>query len=303
MNQANNAFLITLSLVVFGYAIKKGGFITEKEGRILSKFVMHTTFPAIVLLLFMRLRMETHLFLLPVMSFLFGSTMLTIAWFVFKAYSNDLRGILTMGAGGLNTVMFAFPIIEGIWGRDALPYALMFDLGNTMVVFGLVYSIGSYFSQAGEAHLKFVLKKVVRLPPLQALSIGLIINVLKIPIPTIATDALEIIAKANKPIVLILMGIYLNFVFEKKQFLDVSKVLIIRYAAGLTAVGLLYTFMSPCIERSVLIVLAVVPVGLTILPFADEFNYDTRIAGLLVNLSMICSFVLMWALVLGLKLF
>ena len=303
MNQANHAFLITLSLVVFGYAIKKGGFISEKEGKILSKFVMHTTFPAIVLLLFMRLQLERQLFVLPLMSFLFGSTMLMVAWLVFQKYPNDLRGILMMGSGGLNTVMFAFPIVEGIWGHDALTYAIMFDLGNTIVVFGLVYPLGSYFSVSGVASFKFVLKKVIQLPPLQALCIGLIINVLNIQIPAIVIDTLEMIAKANKPIVLILMGIYLNFVFEKKQFLDASKVLILRYTIGLIVAGLLYLFMPPCIKRSVLIVLVVAPIGLTILPFSDEFNYDARIAGLLVNLSVIASFVLMWSLVLGLGLF
>jgi predicted permease len=303
MNQANHAFLVTLALVAFGYAIKKGGFITENEGKTLSKFVMHTTFPAIVLLSFMRLHFEAHLFLLPLISFLFGSTMLTIAWFVFKSYPNPLRGILMMGSGGLNTIMFAFPIVEGIWGRDALTFAIMFDLGNTIVVFGFVYSIGSYFSMSGKSSASLVLKKVSRLPALQALTIGLIINILHIPIPIVITDCLETIAKANKPIVLILMGIYLNFVFEKKQFWDVSNVLMIRYAAGLTAILLLYTFMLPCVERSVLIVLVVAPVGLTVLPFSDEFGYDTRIAGLLVNLSLIVSFVLMWALVLGLGLF
>lgn len=303
MNQANNAFLVTLLLVVFGYAIKRGGFFTEKDGKILSKFIMHSTFPAIVLLLFMRLQMEAHLFLLPLMSILFSGTLLTTAWFVFRPYPNVLRGVLIMGAGGLNTVMFALPIIEGIWGRDALSYLIMFDIGNTLVAFALIYPIGSYFSVLGEPNLKFVLKKIIRLPPLQAMCIGLIINVLQIPIPTIAMDALETIAKANKPLVLILMGIYLNFVFEKQQFRDVSKVLMIRYTIGLSVVGLLYTFMSPCIERSVLMVLVVAPVGLTILPFSDEFQYDTRIAGLLVNLSMIVSFVLMWALVIGLGLF
>ncbi len=302
MNPANNAFLVTLALVVFGYAIKKGGFFTEKEGKILSKFIMHTTFPAIVLLLFMRLRMEAHLFLLPCMSLLFSSVLLSVAWLVFRPYENLLRGVLIMGAGGLNTVMFALPIIEGIWGRDALPYLIMFDMGNTLVAFALIYPIGSYFSVVGEPSLKFVLNKIIRLPPLQAMCIGLIINVLQIHIPTIATDALETIAKANKPLVLILMGIYLNFVFEKQQLWDVSKVLMIRYAIGLTVVGLLYTFMPPHLERSVLMILVVAPVGLTILPFSDEFQYDTRIAGLLVNLSMILSFVLMWALVLGLGL-
>jgi predicted permease len=303
MNQANNAFLVILALVVFGYALKKGGFITEKEGKILSKFVMHASFPAVVLLLFIRLQFDAHLFMLPWIAFLLGSTMIGIAWFVFKPYPNALRGILTMGAGGLNTVMFAFPIVEGIWGREGLAYAIFFDLGNIIVVFGLVYSIGSYFSESGTTGWRFTLKKVSRLPPLQAVAIGLIINLLHIPIPTTMIDGLETIAKANKPIVLIMMGIYLNFGFDRKQLWDVSKVLMIRYGMGLVLVGLLYAFMPPCVERSVLIILVVVPVGLTLLPFSDEFHYDTQIAGLLVNLSSIVSFVLMWALVLGLGLF
>jgi hypothetical protein len=41
---------------------------------------------------------------------------------------------------------------------------------------------------------------------------------------------------------------------------------------------------------------------MALLPFSDELAYDTKIAGMLVNISMLISFALMWALVLGLKL-
>lgn len=302
MNPTNSTFLLTFAFIAFGYALKKGGLITEQDGKTLSKFMMQTSFPALVLLLFMQVHFEPHLFTRTGLAIGLGSTMLTIAWFAFKTYPNALRGILTMGAGGLNTVMFGFPIVEGIWGRDALTYAVLFDLGNTIVVFALVYPIGSYFALSGQTHVMTVLKKVMQLRPLQAMLIGLIINALSIPIPKICIDFLDVLGKANKPVVLILMGIYLNFVFEKQQLKAVSKVLMIRYATGLTVAFLLYNFMLPSVERSVLIVCVLLPVGLTIMPFSDEFQYDSRIAGLLVNASMIISFLVTWALVLGLKL-
>jgi malate permease and related proteins len=304
MNQANDVFLITLAMIIFGYLIKKYNYVTEKEGKTISRFLMHTTFPALMVVSTMRIKLESSLFLIPVLTLAFGSLMLLIAWFVFRKYPNDMRGLLTMGAGGLNTGLFAFPIIEGIWGRDALVYAIMFDIGNTVVVFGLVYSIGNYFAKKGHSTVDFqvILNKIIRLPPLQGMAIGLLINILHIPVPTVCIDFLDVLAKGNKPIVLLLMGIYLSFELDKKQVWAVSKVLIIRYICGLLAVATLCAVLPPSLEQSILIMCVVLPVGLTILPFSDELHFDSRVAALLVNMSLLVSFVVMWALVIGLKL-
>ncbi len=152
MNQANNVFLITLAIITFGFLIKKFGYISEKEGKIISKFLMHTTFPALMLVSTVRIKFEPSLFLIPIIAFVLGTIMLSIAFFIFKDYPNDMRGILTMGSSGFNTGLFAFPIIEGIWGREGLVFAIMYDIGNTAVVFGLVYTVGSYFASKGQAH-------------------------------------------------------------------------------------------------------------------------------------------------------
>jgi malate permease and related proteins len=304
MNQANNVFLITLAVTATGYSIKKMGFFTEKEGKIISKLLMHTTFPALMLVSTIKIKLEPQLFLIPLTTIIYGSILLAIAWFVFKKYPNNLRGLLTMGSGGFNTGLFAFPIIESIWGRDALVYAIMFDIGNTFIVFGLIYSIGNYFSEKENkaSGLKAVLNKVARLMPLQFLILGLIINALSIPVAPILLDFLDVLAKGNKPLVLLLMGIYLSFEVDKKQVFLVFKSLSIRYLMGAIAVAFLCILLPHSVMRSILIVCVVLPVGLTILPFSDELNYDSRIAGLFVNLSLLISFSLMWALVLGLNL-
>lgn len=304
MNQANNVFLITLAVIAAGYAVKKMGFITEKEGKIISKFLMHTTFPALLLVSTINIKLEPKLFLIPLITFIYGSILLVIAWFVFKKYPNNIRGLLTMSVGGFNTGLFAFPIIESIWGRDALVYAIMFDIGNTFIVFGLTYTIGNYFSERGSEGVDFkaILRKIVRLMPLQGLVLGLIINALSIPVAPIVMSFLDVLAKGNKPIVLLLMGIYLSFELDKKQMWALSQVLILRYSMGLIAVVCIYYCIPPSLLRSILIICVVLPIGLVLLPFSDELNYDSRMAGLLVNMSLLISFGLMWALVIGLNL-
>lgn len=304
MNQTNDAFLLTLALVTVGYCLKRTNIISEADGKILSKFFMHTTFPALVLLSFLRVRIEPHLILVSGMGLGFGSLLVTIAWFFFKSYASKLRGILTMGAGGLNTMLFGLPIVEALWGQEGLAYLVMFDIGNTLVSFCVSYPIGNYLSLSGQSApiAKTIFNKVIRLVPFQAMIIGLIFNALHVSFPAIAITFLETIAKGNKPIVLILMGIYLRFAVEKQQILDVSKVLFIRYLTGLLVAGLFYAWMPPSVGRSVLMICVILPAGLTLLPFSNELNYDTNIAAMIINWSLILSFLLMWALVLGLHL-
>ncbi|WP_028667436.1 AEC family transporter [Runella zeae] len=305
MNQTNSVFLITLGIATMGFLIKKFDFVSEKDGKSISKFLMHTTFPALMIVSMLRIDFKPTLFLIPLLCISLGCIMTLIAWFLFSNYSNQTRGVLTMACGGLNVGLFAFPIIEGIWGREGLVYVAMFDIGNTIITFGLVYSVGSYFAvrEEGKVNYKKVLGKVIQLPPLQAMFIGLTINALEIELPVVAYDFLDVLAKANKPLVLLLMGIYMSFELEKSQVLAVAKVLAIRYACGIVGVILLYVFWpEPSLVRNVLIVCVVLPIGMTILPFADELNYDSRIAGVLVNISLLISFLLMWGLVVGLKL-
>ncbi|AYQ34548.1 AEC family transporter [Runella sp. SP2] len=306
MNQTNSVFLITLGIATMGFLIKKFDFVTEKDGKSISKFLMHTTFPALMIVSTIRIDFKPALFFSPLLCIALGSIMTLIGWFWFSGYPDRLRGMLTMACGGLNVGLFAFPIIEGIWGREGLVYVAMFDIGNTIITFGLVYSVGSYFAvkeEGASVEFKKVLRKVLQLPPLQAMFIGLTINALDIELPTVAYDFLDVLAKANKPLVLLLMGIYMSFALEKSQVWAVVKVLAIRYGCGLLAVVLLYTFVpEPSMFRNVLIVCVILPIGMTILPFADELNYDSRIAGVLVNVSLIISFLLMWGLVVGLNL-
>lgn len=299
MLNANSVFLISLGIITMGFLLKKYKYLTETEGKTISKFLMHTTFPALMIVSSARVKIEPSLFLIPILCLAFCGTTLGIAWIWFRKEPSALRAVLVMGAGGLNVGLFGFPIIEGIWGTKAMLYAVMFDIGNTIITFGVAYPIGNYFYSKGEGSLdlKKLLKRVISLPPVMGMLIGLCINFSKIELPDIAYSFLDTLAKSNKSLVLLLMGIYLSFELDKSMMKYISKVLFIRISVGLFTVFCLYQGLEPSLMRSVLIALVTLPLGMTILPFSDEFNFDSRVAGTMVNLSLVLSFIILWSLV------
>jgi malate permease and related proteins len=301
MSQTSHVFIITIAIILIGFLLKKFDFISEKEGKTISKFLMHTTFPALMIITMARVKLETSLFLIPFFAIIVGFSMLIIAWIWFSNYEKALRGVLTMGVGGFNSGLFGFPIIEGLYGKQAMVYAIMFDIGNTFIVFGLIYSIGSYFSanKKEQTGVKPILKNVLTLPPVLGILLGLFINVVNIQLPTICFNFLEVLAIGNKPLVLLLMGIYLSFELNKNLMIAISKVILIRISVGIIVVLGIYFFVGNqySLMKNVLMLCSLLPIGLTILPFSDELGYDSRIAGTMLNISLLVSFVFMWGLV------
>jgi predicted permease len=68
--------------------------------------------------------------------------------------------------------------------------------------------------------------------------------------------------------------------------------------ALLTGIGLFYFLPFDKLYRTIVLIGLVLPVGLTVIPFSDEFGYNTRFAGAIANYSILISFVLMWGLIL-----
>lgn len=294
MGQVNLAFLSTLAFISLGFLLKKGGIIKENEGSVLSRLLMHTTFPALMVVSTISINLNPSLFLIPLFAIMVSAVMLLIANFVFRKELKSIRGVLTMSSGGWNVGLFGFPLIESIWGTKALLFAVMYDIGNTFLAFGVLYPIGSHFSETPSKSKLSMLKKVLLLPPVLGMLIGLTLNMTQIPIPGFIEEILTTLAKANKPFVLLLLGIYLSFALDKKQLKGILKVLSIRYGIGLLTILVLYFLLPKTLMTSVIMALVILPVGMSVLLFSDELGFDTKIAGTLANLSLLVSFGLLW---------
>jgi predicted permease len=148
-----------------------------------------------------------------------------------------------------------------------------------------------------------MLKKVLLLPPVLGMIMGLTLNVTNIPLPGILEDVLTTLAKANKPLVLLLLGICLSFNLDKNQFNGILKVLFVRYGIGILTILAIYFLLPKSLMSSVLIALVILPVGMSVLLCSDELGFDAKIAGTLANISLLLSFGLLWLVITYLQLY
>lgn len=123
-----------------------------------------------------------------------------------------------------------------------------------------------------------------------------LISFSNIQLPAAMIDIAGILSKANMPLSLILLGIYLNFTFDKQLTRPIMKYIFYRYTTGLIG-GLILYFLLPVNEMFKLTILIgfLLPMGLSVIPYAHEFKYTTiRLIGTISNICIVISIVILY---------
>ncbi|MDM5327669.1 AEC family transporter [Neobacillus sp. CF12] len=295
----NQEFLYIIIIIAFGYLLKKLNILQEKDGEVISKIIFKITLPALVLVTFDSVKIETSLILLPVIVLVYGIITALLGLFFFKNEERELKGSLLMLSSGFNVGLFAFPLVYAIWGIEGLTYFSMFDVGASFVVFGISFILGSYFSAEGlTLNPLEILKKLCKSIPLMTYIIASILNFSHIQLPDTIINVASTISGANIPLSLLLLGLFLNFKFDKQFIKPMLKFLTFRYGLGLT-VGLVLYFILPydIMLRSTILIGLLLPVAASALTFAVEFRYSstsTRFIATMSNITILVSIVILY---------
>lgn len=299
MSAFNQQFVISVLIISLGFIFKKVGLLKESDGSGLSRLIFNLTLPALIIVSFHDMVLEPSLMILVFLGFIFGIIFAIIGILIFKHEQQSIKGMLIMMLPGLNIGLFAYPLVEGIWGAEGIKYFGMLDAGNAFIAFGLCYLLGSYYSN-GQDHLTFSMaaKKLTGSIPLMVYFFVFIINVLNISIPSIMLEAASAISAANMPLSLLLLGLYLSFDIDRRYIKSLVKYISARYGISLV-IGLVIYFFLPSSEmiRTTLLIGLCLPIPLAHIPYAEEFNYDKHFIGAVSNITLLISFFLIWLMV------
>lgn len=296
MANFNATFLHAVIIIALGYTLKRLNIIKEKDGEALSRVIFNLTLPALVIVSFHNMTFDSSLFLLILLGFLFGIFTSIIGLLIFRKEERKTKGMLTMLVSGFNIGLFAYPLVEGIWGKEGIQYFAMFDVGNAFITFGTIYLIGSFFAtEQAELNFKSIVEKLTRSIPLMTYLVVCLLAIVNIQLPNIVINISGIIASANMPLSFLLLGIYLSFTLDKMYKKQMIKVLAIRYITGLL-VGISLFFILPFNEmfKYTIFLGFILPISVSVLPYSVEFNYDRKFVGTVSNISILISFVLLW---------
>ncbi|MBN1801408.1 MAG: AEC family transporter [Candidatus Lokiarchaeota archaeon] len=284
--------------------MKKLKIISEDNGKVIVKIIFNVTLPSLILNVLSSVVFDVTLLLLPMIPLMFSSIVLIVCYFVFRSHPKDIKSMIFMTVIGFNMGNFAYPLIESIWGEAGLRYIVFFDIGNALVIFIVIGFIASFYSEkqaieGNETVYKTTFLRVVKSPPLIAVFIALIVNLSGLTIPLFIQDFLDILSRANMALTLLSLGIFLNFRFEKTEWKTIGKILVIRYSFGLMA-GLFLFFILPfpLLYRTIVLISLILPMAMGTILFAVEYGHDEKIAGMIGNITLIISFVMMWIIIL-----
>ncbi|GAG97273.1 unnamed protein product, partial [marine sediment metagenome] len=249
MTDVNVIFLLSISIVAIGYLVKKLNILKETDGDTIAKIIFNITLPAVILQVTTTIQFEFSLVLLPLISVVFGFFMTFLALLIFRKHPSNIKGAMIMTMIGFNVANFFFPLVEGIWGQPGMQYIALVDAGNAFTIFIICYIMSTIYSPKNQENVvkinaKYILKRVIRSAPILSYIVALIINFSGFIIPSFFAELLDIFARANSALALLLLGVFLHFKFGKDEWISIIKVLVLRYGVGLL-VGLALFFLLP----------------------------------------------------------
>ncbi|MEK5170760.1 MULTISPECIES: AEC family transporter [Staphylococcus] len=291
-------FVMIILLIALGYFLKRINYLKATDSQVLSTLVLNVTLPSLVIVNLNSADLNMSFSILPIMMIVYGIVAKIIVIWFFRKYSNQMRGSVGMMTGSMNIGLFAYPLVNAIWPEKGMVYFGMADIGGAMIMFGLTYFVGSYFSEGGDQfNFKFLGKKLIQSVPLVTYIVMFTLNMSNIHIWKPAIDFFSILSKANMPLSMILLGVMLSFSIDREYLPVTIKYLCLHYGLAIVAGTLVHFFLpvSDPMVKTTLLITWLLPVGVAIIPYSIQFKYKTLpFVGMVTNLTIIISIVILY---------
>lgn len=173
---AFDAFALMLAMLALGMLFARFRVLPDNAADTLNLLVLYVCLPAAMLTTLPRLRFDLALVGLALVPWLLAF----IAYALLRLLRRPLRlersafAALLMCVMLGNTGFIGYPMIQSLLGRDALPYAVIYDqfgtflMLSTLGLFVLAHYSGERRPGAGE-----IVRRILRFPPTWALAFGL----------------------------------------------------------------------------------------------------------------------------------
>lgn len=208
----SNLILLFLSLFI-GLGLQRLKDLPANAHIVLNTIVLYVPLPAMVLLSVPGLKWELELVSLALVPWL----NILLAFFLFrfigklKNWDQALVGCLIITVGHGNTSFVGFPVIEALYGADALKYAVVLDqLGSFLIVSTIGVSLAAMYAQ-GKIGKRKLARKLLAFPPFIAFVLALVLGAVGWHAEGYFKGVLEKLAGLLTPLALISVGLQLKW--------------------------------------------------------------------------------------------
>lgn len=201
-------FIIIISFLLVGMALRRVPSFPDGTGNVLSLFVIYVSLPALVLSKIPELTITGDLlvpaFLPWIMLLLSAAAILLLSRML--AWDRATTGCLLLLVPLGNTSFLGIPMVKAFFGEQAIPYALLYDQVGSFLALATYGSLvlAVYGTGENRPRIAGVLRKIFSFPPFLALILAFMLR--SVPYPPVAVDLLKTLAATLIPLVMIAVG-------------------------------------------------------------------------------------------------
>lgn len=273
--------LIPTLMIILGYLLKRNNVLKAGDSVTLSKIVLYVSLPALILVNLYSAVITSDMLALPFVSFALSVVCFFIS-FLFcrlRAYSRKKTWTIMIAASMMNTGFLGFPINLALFGNEGFLNAIFFDVSTTIifVVFGMIL-VGIFGGERRE-----VLKQALGFVPLWALVIALIFNLCNVHLVYVVESTLNYLGKATVPLIMISLGLKLDFTEIRNSLFDSLFVSLVRLvmAPALMFSSLMFIGFSG-LSFNVAVIEAGMATAMNALVLAINYDLDSKLMSSLI---------------------
>jgi predicted permease len=206
-----------------------------------------------------------------------------LGWLVAAGEDRQRRIGIVLTSAISNNGNMGMPICLFAFGQPGLALATIYYV----VISFLTNTLGVVVASSGSAPLGRSLLQALRVPVLYAAMVGLLLNYFDLTLPAGVFRAVDLMANAAIPGMLVLLGIQLHSApMLQRQSIVARSVAVRLLAAPLIALAITTLLSISGLERDVLIVQAAMPTAVITSVVATEYNVAP---GLVATVIFVCT--------------
>lgn len=287
-----------LTLIIMfgvGIALRKTNKIKDGDNKIINTLLINVFLPAMILFYMHSVNINQSIILSSAMPWaltILGIGFFTVIGKLFK-FSRETIGCLILTASAGNTAFLGLPMVQALVGDKTLPLAISIDqLGSTPCILTLGVFIASIYSNQDGFSLSRTLKRIATFPPFIATLLAIAFNGMEYS-PHI-TGVLQKLSACVAPLALLSVGMQLHLDEFKSNIKALMVGLGYRVLLAPLAVGMVLWMAGQDLDinSKTMLIDSMMGTQITALVLAQEYNLNSKLASMMMALSVPASLIL-----------
>lgn len=285
-------------IIAVAYLFKKKGIFKKEDANLLGVMLLNINLPCVIISGFRTFQFDTSLIIAIFICIAASLGSLVVSYFVSRNASKESQALHMIGSTGYNIGIFTVPFVSSFMSANAVVCALMFDIGNAVMVFGTTAAITSAVVNKQKTNpIPAIIKKLFTTVPFVTYMCVLITVLLGIKLPSGVYVITDIGTSATSFLAMVMIGIMIEFNIKKEDAKEAASAILTRYGYSLVVCVLIYMLPYDIEARKAMIIAMCSPLSTAATVFGRQLGCKESVLGVFNSLNIVISMILIISIV------